>query len=167
MCILESCGMSAACTWGLRGAFFRLVFFLCSPSLRLRGSFTPSVAIDLVVFVVRRHCLRRRRRIPSPIALSPVPPSPLTSLSLLSAAIVFAVVVISRRPSRRRHHRCRRLCSRAIVVVVVVVARRHRRRCHRRIMSRHCPSRRRRLHRRRLRCRRPSRAAAKLPPTSR
>jgi hypothetical protein len=31
MCLLESCGMSAACTWGLRGAFFRLVFFCDLP----------------------------------------------------------------------------------------------------------------------------------------
>ena len=33
MCVLESCVMSAACTWGLRGLF-------SSPSLPLSGSFT-------------------------------------------------------------------------------------------------------------------------------
>ena len=55
-----------------------------------------------------------------------------------------------------------------MVVVVVVVARRHRRRCrHHCSLSRRCPSRHRRRHCRRLRCRHPSRAAAKLPPTSR
>jgi len=54
-----------------------------------------TVAVDLIVFVVRRHCLHRRRRIPSPVA-----PSPSSSLSL-----------------SLRHRRCRR---RAIVVVVFV-----------------------------------------------
>jgi hypothetical protein len=30
MCALKSCGMSAVCTWGLRGIFFLHLYFLCS-----------------------------------------------------------------------------------------------------------------------------------------
>jgi len=30
MCVLKSCGMSAVCTWGLRGIFFSYSYFLCS-----------------------------------------------------------------------------------------------------------------------------------------
>jgi hypothetical protein len=91
---------------GTMGGFYQACFFVIS--LPAASWVIHAVAIDLVVFVVRRHCLRRRRRIPSPVAPLPVAPLPLTLLSLSSAAIVFAVVVVSRRPSRHRHCRRRR-----------------------------------------------------------
>ena len=93
----------------------------------------------LVVFVNRGHCFRCRLRIPSPVV-----PSPSSSSSSSR-----------RRLRRRRRRRRRRPSPVAIVVVVIVIVVACRSAAHRAVAHRH---------RRRLRCRRPLRAAAKLPP---
>ncbi len=48
MCVLKSRGMSAVCTWGVRGIFFSDLYFLCSSLTVLcaalwRSSFLCSV----------------------------------------------------------------------------------------------------------------------------
>ncbi len=53
MCLLESCGMSAVCTWGLRGGAFFRRFFFWSPSLRLRVSFSAMCANSNTPFFSR------------------------------------------------------------------------------------------------------------------
>jgi hypothetical protein len=70
------------------------------------------ITIDLVVFVVCRHCLRHRRRIPSPIV-----PLPFLSLSL-SLPVAIVVVAVSCRAAAHRG------VAVAIVIVAVVIARR-------------------------------------------
>ncbi len=50
MCLLKSRGMSAVCTWGLRGAFFRLVFFCDLPPCCFVGHFPLRVPTLILRF---------------------------------------------------------------------------------------------------------------------
>ncbi len=50
MCLLNSRGMSAVCTWGLRGAVFRLVFFCDLPPCCFVGHFPLHVPTLILRF---------------------------------------------------------------------------------------------------------------------
>ena len=112
MCVLESCGMSAACTWGLRGAFFRLVFFCDIPPCHFVGhspllsptctnSNTPCfVFVFSELPLVRAYLLSHHRHITTDHL--PSPPGGCVPLPF-NAAYDF-ISPINHTPNIHRHH---------------------------------------------------------------